>query len=278
MAIVDHKWEMRVEVGRGAFAIVELLRHPTSDIAMIMKTVSKNKYGKFGREPQASLTHANESSILKTLDHIRIIKMLWFEEDEINVYMTFDYMAGGDLLADIMLHGLLPEKLGRSHAVQLCEGLLYLDLKSVVHRDMKPENVLLDRTHREHRHVRIADFGVSRFCGSKEKCFTICGTPMFMAPEVYEVQRGNANGYDKAVDVWGLGAVLYVMLSGLPPFDEERNLVHQIMKGEYDFEDEQWKFVSDAGQKLVTKLMCVQVLERVSVHAVLRSDWFSSRT
>ena len=278
MAIVDHKWEMRVEVGRGAFAIVELVRHPKNDIAMILKTVSKDKYEKFRENPQVSLTHANEICILQTLDHTRIIKLRWFEEDEVNVYMTFDYMEGGDLLADIMLHGLLPEEFGRSHAVQLCEGLLYLDLKRVVHRDMEPENVLLDRIHREHRHIRIADFGVSRFCGSKEKCFTICGTPMFMAPEVYEVQRGNSNGYDKSVDVWGLGAVLYVMLSGLPPFDEERNLVHQIMKGEYDFEDEQWKFVSDAGQKLVTKLLCVQVLERISVHAVLRCDWLSSRT
>ena len=101
---------------------------------------------------------------------------------------------------------------------------------------------------------------------------------MIMAPEVYEVHRCNADGYDKSVDVWGLGAVLYVMLSGLPPSDEERNLIYQIITGEYDFEDEQWKFVSDAGQKLVTKLMCVQVLERISVHAVLRSDWLSSRT
>ena len=96
MAEVDHKWEMRVEVGRGAFAIVELLRHPTNDIAMIMKTVSKDKYETFRKQPQVSLTHANESCILQTLDHTRIIKMLWFEEDEVNVYMTSDYMAGGD--------------------------------------------------------------------------------------------------------------------------------------------------------------------------------------
>ena len=125
---------MRVEVGRGAFAIVELLRHPTDDIAMIMKTVSKYKYEKFRKQSEVSLTHANESCILQTLDHTRIIKMLWFEEDEVDVYMTFDYMAGGDLLADIMLHGLLPEKFGQPHAVQLCEGLVYLDLKRVVHR------------------------------------------------------------------------------------------------------------------------------------------------
>ena len=128
MAEVEHCWEKRVEVGRGAFAIVELLRNPTNGIAMIRKTVSKDKYEMFRKQPQVSLTHANESCILQTLDHTRIIKMLWFEEDEVNVYMTFDYMAGGDLLADIMIHGLLPEKFGQSHAVQLCEGLLYLDL------------------------------------------------------------------------------------------------------------------------------------------------------
>ena len=122
MSVIDHKSDMRVEVGRGAFATVALLRHPTDDIAMIMKTVSKDKYETFRKQPQVSLAHANESCILQTLDHTRIIKMLWFEEDEVNVYMTFDYMADGGLLADIMLHGLLPERFGRSHAVQLCEG------------------------------------------------------------------------------------------------------------------------------------------------------------
>ena len=74
MAVVDHKWEMRVEFGRGAFAIVELLRHPTNDIAMFMKTVSKDKYEKFRKQPQVSLTHANESCIMHTLDYTRIIK------------------------------------------------------------------------------------------------------------------------------------------------------------------------------------------------------------
>ena len=111
MAAEDHKWKKSVEVGRGAFAIVELVRHPKNAIAMILKTVSKNKYKRFREKPQVSLTHANEICILQTLDHTRIIKLRWFEEDEVNVYMTFDYMEGGDLLADIMLHGLLPENL-----------------------------------------------------------------------------------------------------------------------------------------------------------------------
>ena len=97
MAVVDHKSDMRVEVGRGAFATVELLSHPTDDIAMIMKTVSKYKYEKYRQQPEVSLTHANEICSMQTLDHTRILKMRWFEEDEVNVYMTFDYMAGGDL-------------------------------------------------------------------------------------------------------------------------------------------------------------------------------------
>ena len=120
MAEVDNSSERRVEVGRGAFAIVELLCNPTNDIAMFMKTVSKVKYERFRNQPQVSLSHANESCVLQTLDHTRIMKMLWFEEDEVNVYMTFDYMAGGDLLADIMLNGLLSETVSRSRTVELC--------------------------------------------------------------------------------------------------------------------------------------------------------------
>ena len=202
MAIVDHKWEMRVEVGRGAFAIVELVRQPKNDIAMILKTVSKNKYEIFREKPQVSLTHANEICILQTLDHTRIIKLRWFEEDEMNVYMTFDYMEGGDLLADIMLHGLLPEEFGRSHAVQLCEGLLYLDVKRVVHRDMKPENVLLDRIHREHRHIRIADFGVSRFCGSKENVSQSAGRQCLW---LQKFMRCNAATQMGTTNLWTYG-------------------------------------------------------------------------
>ena len=78
MAVIDHKSDMRAEVGRGAFATVEPLRHPTDGIDMIMKTVSKDKYEQYRKQPEVSLTHANEICILRTLDHTRILKCAGF--------------------------------------------------------------------------------------------------------------------------------------------------------------------------------------------------------
>lgn len=142
--------------------------------------------------------------------------------------------------------------------------MAYLHEKDVIHRDVKPDNVLLSCAVRSECQGKLADLGLAL---RATNATTMCGTPHYFAPEVISSQ----GGYGKGVDVWGLGVVLYVLLSAQPPFEEE-GLYEQILAGDYDF-DEDWDHVSEGAKDLVRSLMTVDPLQRPSVEKALKHPW-----
>ena len=121
--------------------------------------------------------------------------------------------------------------------------------------------------------MKIADFGLAKVSDATSGCHTVCGTFLYAGPEVHRIFRGGGGRYGRRVDVWSLGVILYVMLSGLPPFAEEEDLSSQIMIGSYEFDDVEWNDVSWFAKSLVSKLMCAEAAWRISLHVAFSDRW-----
>jgi len=146
------------------------------------------------------------------------------------LYFVLDYCAGGELFFHLGKLGKFPEPRARFYAAEIILAISYVHSLDIIYRDLKPENVLLDAQ----GHIRLTDFGLSKegISSSSSGANSFCGTPEYLAPEIL-----NRQGHGRAVDWWSLGALLYEMLSGLPPFycqDRER-LFEKIRKSELHY-------------------------------------------
>ena len=128
-------------LGRGHFAVVELVSHAAVEEHYALKTVAKQRFLEVMKQRSSSISVRTESLMLRILQHRRIIRMLGCWENDENMFMALEFLEGGDLLADIMDRRRLPEALAKKDFVSLCEGMLYLDYMRIAHRDLKTENI-----------------------------------------------------------------------------------------------------------------------------------------
>lgn len=170
------------------------------------------------------------------------------------------------------------------------QALKYLHGNQIVHRDLKPENILLQRSAAapgEAPTVKIADFGLAKLVGNEKMATTFCGTPQYFAPEVLE-SRNSHRGYDTACDMWSLGVILYILLCGSPPFNDnasqgpsqggassQLSIYEQIRAGisPAHFEGEAWQHVSAGAKQMVKGLLVVDPRNRLTVENALRHPW-----
>ncbi|PPD84417.1 hypothetical protein GOBAR_DD18657 [Gossypium barbadense] len=134
------------------------------------------------------------------------------KQSESCLFLVLEFCAGGNLASYIRRYGRVQEQLARRFMQQLGAGLEVLQSHHIIHRDLKPENILLLGS-KDDLVLKIADFGLSRSLDPGNYAQTVCGSPLYMAPEVLQFQS-----YDEKVDMWSLGAILFELLNGLPPF------------------------------------------------------------
>jgi serine/threonine protein kinase len=171
-----------------------------------------------------------ERSVLGYVSHPFIVSMNMAFQSKDKLYFVLDYCAGGELFFHLGKLGKFPEPRARFYAAEIILAISYVHSLDIIYRDLKPENVLLDAK----GHIRLTDFGLSKegISSSSSGANSFCGTPEYLAPEIL-----NRQGHGRAVDWWSLGALLYEMLSGLPPFycqDRER-LFEKIRKSELQY-------------------------------------------
>ncbi|CAK4359064.1 unnamed protein product [Aphanomyces euteiches] len=198
-------FELLVVVGQGAFGKVIQVRHkPTGEICA-MKIVSKEYLVK--KNYIANMQ--TERDIMTKVDHPFLVKLKYAFQSPANVYLVMPYIPGGELFHTLHKEGLLLEHTACFYAAEIVLALEYLHGRGIIHRDLKPENILLDAD----GHVCLTDFGLSKELPEDDEAKTVCGTNEYMAPEMIRNKP-----YTHAVDWWALGALIYEMVTGYPPF------------------------------------------------------------
>lgn len=279
--MVEQKYNVLSKVlGSGAFSQVLLCTSKRTGKQVAVKVVDKKKFMQFRIVRHTELTVESEKEVMETIDHPNVVRLYETFDTSRYCYLVMEYMPGGDLLQRILDHGIYQPVTTRRLFQDVLNGIQCLHDNGIAHRDIKPENILLTRADEE-AVAKLADMGLAKhveeYASAQAQRATVCGTPHYYAPEmVLLAKRGeSAASCGRAVDMWAAGVVLYIMLVGFPPFDEE-GLYDQIASGCYNFDAEQWRGVSSLAQDLVQKLMRVDAGQRITVLDACEHPWMEA--
>ncbi|KAJ8246785.1 hypothetical protein GJAV_G00255380 [Gymnothorax javanicus] len=250
-------------LGSGQFGVVYGGTHRQSGQPVAVKVINKTR---FPATQERRLR--NEVAILQNLSHPGVVLLEGMFETSDHVFVVTEKLHG-DMLEMIMSNenSRLPERNTRFLVTQILEALRYLHLKHIVHCDLKPENVLLASPD-PFPQVKLCDFGFSRIIGEKSFRRSVVGTPAYLAPEVL-----SSDGYNRSLDMWAVGVVLYVSLSGTFPFNEDEDITQQITNAAFMYPRHIWASVSVKAVSLITNLLQVSVRRRFSVGKALGHPW-----
>jgi serine/threonine protein kinase len=254
------RYEYVKTLGGGGSSIVILVRHVLSTQLFACKVVSRQYLADdslFDRFEQ-------EVRILPFLKHPNVV---CFEEVVFTaelIFLIMEYCCNGDLFSQIASEGMFPEGRARVLFHQIAEAVRFIHGKDIAHRDLKPDNVLLD----DNFNPKVADFGLCSLSKSNKLLKTPCGSPLYAPPEIIQNQS-----YDgKAADIWSLGILLYTMVTGTLPWttDNRIQLFQQIKRADIDIPP----YFSPALQDLLANMLHRDPTRRFSIAEVLESPWF----
>jgi len=261
-------YEIKEKLGTGSFAVVKRAVRKSDGKQFAIKVIKKTKLN----AEELAVVH-DEVEIMHKINHDHCVQLYEMFETSKKIYMVMELLTGGELFDRIVAKGSYSEREASDLIKDITNAIQYLHGIGIVHRDLKPEN-LIYLNQRNDSKIKITDFGLAKFrSGSKlEAMTTACGTPGYVAPEVLKNEP-----YGKAVDMWSLGVILYILLCGFPPFYHESTaaLYKQIKKGEYDFPDPYWTDISDSAKNLVQCLLTVDPKKRYTAKQVLAHPWIA---
>ena len=214
-------YEILHTVGAGTFARVRLVKNASGNY-YALKMMKKVEVVRLKQTDHVT----SEIRVSISLDYPLVAKLHGFQQDDKYLYLLQDYIPGGELYTYLKSQKKLSINSAAFYAGQIVLMLNYLHSKSIIYRDLKPENLLISST----GYLRLVDFGLAKFL--KSRTFTHCGTPEYMAPEILLNK-----GYNHSVDWWALGILLYEMISGTDPFvdDDPMQIYSKILKGKMKF-------------------------------------------
>ncbi|XP_041109722.1 serine/threonine-protein kinase D3-like isoform X2 [Polyodon spathula] len=252
-------------LGSGQFGIVYGGKHRKTGRDVAIKVIDKMR---FPTKQESQLR--NEVAILQNLHHPGIVNLECMFETPERVFVVMEKLHG-DMLEMILSSekSRLPERITKFLVTQILVALRHLHFKNIVHCDLKPENVLLASAE-PFPQVKLCDFGFARIIGEKSFRRSVVGTPAYLAPEVLR-----SKGYNRSLDMWSVGVILYVSLSGTFPFNEEEDINDQIQNAAFMYPPNPWKEISGDGKAtdLINNLLQVKMRKRYSVDKSLSHPW-----
>jgi calcium/calmodulin-dependent protein kinase I len=256
-------YKFEKHLGEGSFGIVRKAIRKANNEEYAIKCLEKSKM-----DMEDLYALSAEVEILSQIDHPNVVKLFEVYEDSAKFYMVFELMTGGELFERIVEKEHYSEKEAADTIRPIIDAIRYCHSMGIAHRDLKPEN-LLYATKDPSSIIKISDFGLAR--GFENDLMTTqCGTPTYIAPEIIQ-----GKGYDKKVDYWSIGVIIYTMLCGYPPFYDEDNdkLFEMIQKGKVEFAKEYWDEVSDMAKDVIVRLLQPDPNKRISCEELLKHPW-----
>ncbi|XP_035850732.1 serine/threonine-protein kinase D1 isoform X1 [Sander lucioperca] len=250
-------------LGSGQFGIVYGGKHRKSGRDVAIKIIDKLR---FPTKQESQLR--NEVAILQSLHHPGVVNLDCMFETPERVFVVMEKLHG-DMLEMVLSSekGRLPERITKFMVTQILVALRHLHFKNIVHCDLKPENVLLASADALPQ-VKLCDFGFARIIGEKSFRRSVVGTPAYLAPEVLRNK-----GYNRSLDMWSVGVIIYVSLSGTFPFNEDEDINDQIQNAAFMYPPHPWKKVSQEAIDLINNLLQVKMRKRYSVDKTLSHPW-----
>ncbi|XP_052475640.1 serine/threonine-protein kinase D1 isoform X1 [Carassius gibelio] len=250
-------------LGSGQFGIVYGGKHRKTGRDVAIKIIDKLR---FPTKQESQLR--NEVAILQNLHHPGIVNLECMFETPERVFVVMEKLHG-DMLEMILSSekGRLPERITKFLVTQILVALRHLHFKNIVHCDLKPENVLLASAD-SFPQVKLCDFGFARIIGEKSFRRSVVGTPAYLAPEVLRNK-----GYNRSLDMWSVGVIVYVSLSGTFPFNEDEDIHDQIQNAAFMYPPNPWKTVTPEAIDLINNLLQVKMRKRYSVDKSLSHPW-----
>lgn len=253
-------------LGQGTFGKVKLAQHQETGHEYAIKILDKSDI----KANELTVNVRREIAIMKALNHKNIVNLREVLSSKSKLYIVMDLVRGGELFEQIERRGELDEKLARKYFQQLVDGIDYCHRRGVCHRDLKPENLLVD----ENGTLKITDFGVSSMKGGvsgSDLLYTACGTPYYCAPEII---NGAEEGYSGVkIDAWSCGIILYLLLTGTLPFQNEdmTQLYEQINRCKVEYPS--WMPLE--AKDLISRLLEKDPDKRYSLEDVKAHQWFT---
>ena len=253
------QYDMEKTLGKGNFAVVRLGIHRMTKTRVAVKVVDKKEL-----DPENLMKISREIDIMRQLSHEHIIKLYQVMETESFIHIVTEYAANGEIFDFLVENGKMTEKQAATTFSQILQAVHYCHQRKVVHRDLKAENLLLDQD----GNIKLADFGFSNYFTPGCVLSTWCGSPPYAAPELFEGRK-----YDgPKTDIWSLGVILYVLVSGSLPFDGQtlQDLRARVVSCQYRIPF----YLSTECEHLIRALLVADPERRLGIEAIARHRWF----
>ena len=255
-------------LGSGAFGEVWLARHKDLDRDFAMKIIKKRKNRK--NDEKEIL---NEIEILKKLDHPKILKVVDFYSTLKKYYIITEYCHEGELFNEIIKVGKFDEGQAAFIINQILKAITYCHKMNIIHRDIKPENIMI--TNKEKNgclQVKLIDFGTAKIFEKGHQENKYVGSSYYMAPEIIKRK------YDEKCDLWSIGVIMYILLTGRPPFDgnDDDEILENVKKGVFDKSSYPYPLLSSQSKDLIDKLLQYDPKKRISADQAIEHPWFKT--
>ncbi|KAM9845288.1 death-associated protein kinase 3 [Aulostomus maculatus] len=266
---VEVYYEMGEELGSGQFAIVRKCKEKSSSVEYAAKFIKKRRLSS-SRRGVSREEIEREVNILREIQHSNIITLHDIFENKTDVILILELVSGGELFDFLAEKESLTEEEATQFLKQILDGVQYLHSKRIAHFDLKPENIMLLDKNVPNPRIKLIDFGIAHQIKAGNEFKNIFGTPEFVAPEIV-----NYEPLGLEADMWSIGVITYILLSGASPFlgETKQETLTNISAVNYDFDEEYFSNTSELAKDFIRRLLVKDPKKRMTIDDSLEHPW-----